>query len=168
MTVEERFEKLEKQNRKLRKLGLTSVAIALAGFIGGTALSGRAYTAAIERQDSITTKAIYLKDTSGRTRVALIGATGLVQVYDGGGRLRMQLNSNGDVRSYDANGKARAVMTNGPFALYDANGKARAVMTSSGYVTVHDSTGRPRVMMVASDNKIYYKNASGGQVAVTP
>jgi hypothetical protein len=88
MTIEERMEKVERQNRKLRKLSLASIALALAALIGGTALSVRAYTAAIE-PTSVTTQNLYIKDSSGRVRFYLAGNS--FRQYDASGNLRIYL-----------------------------------------------------------------------------
>ena len=160
MTNEERFEKmekesrelkekLEKQNRKLRRLSLASVALALAALIGGTALSVRAYTAAIE-PTAITTQVITLKDTSGRVRLILSGQNGAVSAFDVNGKLRVRLDSAGTVYTFAA------------------NGKQRVTLDSDGRVFIRDSNGVTRVSLIASVNRITSFNASGVIMAKIP
>lgn len=149
MTIEERFENLEKQNRGLRRLSLASIAIALAALVGGTALAVRASTAAIE-PISITTHAIAVKDGAGKKRLVLDGL-------------------NGSLGSYDANGKLRAfVNSNGIIFLQDENGKVRVHLSPGGDVNILDYNGVSRVFLTSSDNRIYFRNASNKVVAAYP
>jgi hypothetical protein len=157
MTIEERFEKIEKENQALKnqtrslKRWVAGIgALALAALIGGTALSVRAYTAAIDPL-SITTQAITIKDGNNRVRLVLNGDFGAVFGHDAGGKRRFLLDGN-----------------TGNITSYDGNGVARAGMSSGGFVRVYDVSGKTRVTLSAPDNKIYFNNSSGGRVAVHP
>lgn len=168
MTIEERFEKLEKQNRKLKKWMAGIGAIAVMALVGGTALSVRAYTAAIDPV-TITTQSIFLKDSAGRTRVALSGGSGVIHGFDVNGKSRVTVDANGYIYVTDTNGIIRArLFPDGTVGTFDGNGKVRAQMSSIGRVYVYDSNGIARVFLNASDNKIYFTNASGGTVAAHP
>jgi len=177
MTIEERFEKLEEevktlreQKGRLRRLSLASVALALAALIGGTALSVRAYTAAIE-PTSITTTSITLKDSSGRTRFALNGLYGTFNAFDVNGKLRAVLGSGGNIATFDANEKLRVRLFlggSGDAVFYDEKGKVRANINWGGNVGVSDSNGTRRVLLDAGTNKIYFWNSGGGLVAQYP
>jgi hypothetical protein len=151
MTIEERFEKLEKevktlreQKGRLRRLSLASIALALAAFVGGTVISVRAYTAVIEPLGVITQN-ILLKDSAGKVRVAL--------------------NSSGQLSLYDANGKVRVWLdaTGGVVAAQDANGTTRASLGSDGTIASRDSAGRTRAVL--SGNEVKTFDTSGNWLA---
>ena len=160
-------------------------AIAVMALVGGTALSVRAYTAVIEPQGVITQN-ILLKDGSGRVRVAL-NNTGQLSLYDANGKTRVWMDATGGLAQlYDANGALRTRILPGAVQAVDAYGKVRAsldgegalklynydgkmgAMTSSGGFYLLDSNGKSRIILIASDNKIYFYNASGGIVAAHP
>ncbi|MEK6710470.1 MAG: hypothetical protein AABZ64_07820 [Nitrospinota bacterium] len=139
MTIEERFERIEKENqalksqaRNLRKLAWGAVAIALAAFVGGTALSVRAWTAAIDPV-SITAQTIALKDSTNKVRLTLSGSGSVAYIQ-----------------------------------VLDANGKARAALTSNGIVMAMDSNGVGRVTLYGSDGKIIFRDAGNQVVATLP
>lgn len=198
MTIEERFgrlekeyqefkEKVEKRSGRQKRLSLASIALALAALIGGTALSVRAYMAAIE-PGFITTRQITLKDSSGRVRLVLDGEQGRVRAFDLNGKMRARLSpggvtthnanntgstflsADGYIAVADANGKERSQLTGpGELFLRDANGKVRAYISSAGWVNVYDGNEKKRVELTSagSNSAIYVRDGNGiGRVLV--
>ena len=99
MNIDERFEKLEKQIKTLKKM-LGGVA-ALAALVGGTVLGVHAANGSF---DTLTAKTIYVKDSSGRTRVQLVGSTGYFALYDSSGPARVVLRSDGYFKAMHTHG----------------------------------------------------------------
>ena len=188
MTIEERFEKIEKKNedlekqtqalkdqaRRLRRLAWGAVAIALAAFVGGTALSVRAYTGAIE-PTSITTTSITLKDSSNRPRLFLTGNSGTVSALDANGKWRASLDSSGIVTVGDENGVIRAIMSSsGKIYFRNASGQSVAEFGPSGItptittptittqkITLIDASGRTRLILDGASGSVAAIDGNG-------
>ena len=79
MNIDERFEKLEKQIKTLKKMLGGVAALALAALIGGTAMGVHA---ANGKFDTLTAKTIYVKDSSGKKRITLSGALGNIYLMN--------------------------------------------------------------------------------------
>jgi len=130
--IEERLEKLERQNRRMRLAGLGALLIA-----GAFVLMGQASR---PRTQTVRAKSFVLVDANGMTRARLhMSAVGLVlSFYDAEGvsRAGLSVMSDGPVLALnDANGKPRvwlSVSSEGPlFNLFDAKGESRAALSVS-------------------------------------
>jgi len=111
MNIDERFEKLEKQNetfagqiKTLKKILGGVAALALAALVGGTALGVHA---ANGKFDIITAKTLELKGASGKTRMKLEGANGQLRFYNSSGRNSIYLGSEGTITLSDSTGYNR-------------------------------------------------------------
>ena len=97
MNIDERFEKLEKQIKNLKKMLGGVATLALAALIGGTALGVHAANGSF---DTLTAKTLHLKDSSGKTRVSLYGSNGNLLLKDASGKTRVMLyGSSGSIRA---------------------------------------------------------------------
>ena len=108
MNIDERFEKIEKQNEKIEKQNETFAGqiknlkkmlggvatLALAALIGGTALGVHAANGSF---DTLTAKKLLLKDSSGKTRLELYGASGALLLKDSSGKTRVSLYGSGNL-----------------------------------------------------------------------
>jgi len=124
MNFDERVEDLEKDNKRLRRLVIAAISIALAALIGGTVVGVGAYTRHIN-PDSITTKNITLKDNNGIIRVMLIGSNGSLYLRDTNGKLRVALSgNNGSLYLKDSNRIFRVELSGilGTVKTYKPNG----------------------------------------------
>jgi hypothetical protein len=145
MNIDERFEKLEKQIKNLKKMLGGVATLALAALIGGTALGVHAANGSF---NTITAKTLFLKDYSGKTRVELNGSSGNLYLKDASGKTRVKLGSNGSLYLKDASGKQRVGLygLNGNLYLTDSSGKQRvALLGSSGNLNLKDASGKTRV-----------------------
>ena len=79
MNLEARVDKLEWDNKNLKKMLGGVAALALAALIGGTVLGVHA---ANGKFDTITAKTIYVKDSSGKKRIELHGALGNIYLMN--------------------------------------------------------------------------------------
>ena len=124
MNIDERFEKLEKQIKNLKKMLGGVATLALAALIGGTALGVHAANGSF---DTLTAKTLHLKDSSGKTRVSLYGSNGNLLLKDASGKDRVALSgSSGKLNLKDASGKDRV-------ALYGSTGNIRASTISAAH-----------------------------------
>lgn len=124
MTIEERFENLEKQNRRLRRWMAGVGALALAAIVAGTAGWVKAADGTFR---ILTANHINLMDGTNRVRVSLNGASGYVTVLDYNGKQRAQLNSGGFVMAMDSNGVPRAYLYGtGKVVFHNASGQVVA------------------------------------------
>ncbi len=142
MNIDERFEKLERDNKRLKRYVAVSISIALAALIGGTVLGVHAASGTF---DNITAKNIFLKDNSGKTRVALYGNSGVLRLKDSSGKARVDAGSNGNLYLRDSSGKNRVWLygSNGDLLLKDSSGKTRVRgYGSSGIVRTYKSNGQ--------------------------
>ncbi|MDP6278951.1 MAG: hypothetical protein QGI11_10660, partial [Nitrospinota bacterium] len=89
MNIDSRVQKLEKQIKNLKKMLGGVAALALAALIGGTVLGVHAASGTF---NNITAKNIFLKDNSGKLRVALKGSKGNLYLYDSSGKARVTLS----------------------------------------------------------------------------
>jgi len=79
MNLEARVDKLERDNKTLKKMLGGVAALALAALIGGTAMGVHA---ANGKFDTLTAKTIYVKDSSGKKRITLSGALGNIYLMN--------------------------------------------------------------------------------------
>ena len=87
MNIDERFEKLEKQIKTLKKMLGGVAALALAALVGGTVLGGHA---AHGNFDNIYAKNIFLIDDNGKIRVKLQGADGSLKLNNSSGKNKIK------------------------------------------------------------------------------
>ena len=92
MNLEARVDKLERDNKTLKKMLGGVAALALAALIGGTVLGVHAANGTF---GILTAKILELKDASGKTRMKLEGAKGQLRFYNSSGRGTMYLGSEG-------------------------------------------------------------------------
>ena len=88
MNLGERVEKLERDNKRLKRYVAASISIALSALIGGTVLGGHADH---ENFDNIYAKNIFLIDDNGKIRVKLQGADGSLKLYNSSGINKIKL-----------------------------------------------------------------------------
>ena len=136
MNIDERFEKLEKQIKNLKKMLGGVATLALAALIGGTALGVHAANGFF---DTLTAKTLLLKDSSGKTRVKLLGSSGNLILSDSSGKQRVALSgSSGKLDLKDASGKTRVM-------LYGSSGSIKAVTISAAHKhTAFSSSARKK------------------------
>lgn len=111
MTIEERFERLEKQNgelakqnRRLRKCMAGAVPLAPAASLAAAAGWVGAWTANIE-PSQITTQKILLKDATGRVLMLFDAAGSTLMVRNRNGRPRISMDAlRGKLNFYNAYG----------------------------------------------------------------
>lgn len=127
MTIEERFEKIEKQNRNMKKWLAGVAALALVAIVAGTAVWVRAADGTF---GTVNANYIYLRDASNRVRVSLSGSSAYVHVLDANGKTRALLSSGGYVTATDSNGVGRV-------ALNGSDGKVYFYNSSAGLVATH-------------------------------
>ena len=143
MNIDSRVQKLEKQIKNLKKMLGGVAALALAALIGGTVLGVHAANGTF---DNITAKNIFLKDNSGKLRVALKGSKGNLYLYDSSGKARVTLSGkNGILYLKDSSGKPRVGIygNNGILELRDSSWKTRVKLTgSNGIVKTWKSNGQ--------------------------
>ena len=143
MNIDERFEKLERDNKRLKRYVAVSISIALAALIGGTVLGVHA---ANGNFNIITAKNIYVKDSSGKTRVTLYGSSGIVELKDSSGKIRVKLYGNsGNLYLKDSSGKTRVMLEGriGYLYLKDPSGKRRVALDGKyGSVKTYKSNGQ--------------------------
>ena len=198
MTIEERFERLEKQNRVLKKWLAGVGALAVAGLVAGTAQFTIAYTAAIEPSKvttqlitatKIEAQQILVKDSTGNTRLLLNGADGSIYLGSASGKWRASISSCGQIAAYDTDGNPRVWIngTAGTIALThsggqnrvflnsvgtvvvsDANAKIRAALASDGSIRAYDSGGKERVRLDGNTGNVNLMSASGALVLSLP
>jgi hypothetical protein len=143
--IEERLEKLERQNRRMKLAGLGAVVIA-----GAFVLMGQAR---LVHPGTITATKFVLVDAQGRQRATL-------DMYKGSPILGL----------FDANGKLRAELAaapNGPWLqLNDASGNMRAGMdafSDSPELDLYDANEKPQAMLaVTSDGPGLQLNDASG------
>ena len=143
MNIDSRVQKLEKQIKNLKKMLGGVAALALAALIGGTVLGVHAASGTF---NNITAKNIFLKDNSGKLRVALKGSKGNLYLYDSSGKARVTLSGkNGILYLKDSSGKPRVGIygNNGILELRDSSWKTRVKLTgSNGIVKTWKSNGQ--------------------------
>lgn len=148
MTVEERFKKLEKQNRRLRKWMAGTASLALAAALTSTAGWVNAYTANIDPRE-ITSQRITLRDANGRVRIVLDGLNGVGQFYDTNNKMRINFQGTlGNGHFLDGNGVSRVVLAGsyGQAVFYDASAKQRVNLDgAAGWGLFKDSNGIARI-----------------------
>ena len=122
MNIDERFEKLERDNKRLKRYVAVSISIALAALIGGTVLGVHAASGTFH---ILTANTIYVKDNSGKKR-AKLDRKGILRLYDSSGKRRVALDgTNGRLRLYDLSGKYRVALEGikGNVKTYKSNGQ---------------------------------------------
>jgi DUF4097 and DUF4098 domain-containing protein YvlB len=143
MNIDERFEKLEKQIKNLKKMLGGVATLALAALIGGTALGVHAANGSF---DILRAKTLYLKDSSGKTRVQLLGSSGQLYLKDASGKNRVKLGSNAFLTLRDSSGKKRVALGSGGLYLKNARGKDRVTLKgATGDLILKDDSGKTRV-----------------------
>ena len=131
MNIDERFEKLEKQIKNLKKMLGGVATLALAALIGGTALGVHAANGTF---DTLTAKTLLLKDSSGKTRVTLLGSNGYLFLKDASGKNRVSLNgSSGTLYLRDPSNKTRVT-------LNGSDGKVTATSISAAHTHTHTAS----------------------------
>jgi hypothetical protein len=141
--IEERLEKLERQNRRMKLAGLGAVVIAGAFVLMGQASGpGSDWKTVSGGPPEVRAKSFVLVDANGETRARLYMSAPAkgpeLDLLDAKGNPRVELavTSNGPaLQLNDASGNPRAELgaaPNGPgLILYDANGKLRAELAAA-------------------------------------
>ena len=89
MNLEARVDKLERDNKTLKKMLGGVAALALAALIGGTVLGVHAANGTF---DTITARNLKLIDSRGKSRVFLSGSSGILHLYDSSGTPLVELH----------------------------------------------------------------------------
>jgi hypothetical protein len=161
--LETRLEKLERQNRRLKGLGLGFLLIVLSGLLLAQTSHKPAHaapaSAASATYDTLVVHRLELRDEAGKLRGLLVvknGGPGL-SLYDDAGRPRAALDVDGKSPGLflsDDAGMPRValgVTGEGPvLGLYDDAGKPRVDLQVTGEVPglfLDDAAGRPRVAL---------------------
>jgi hypothetical protein len=141
--IEERLEKLERQNRRMKLAGLGAVVIAGAFVLMGQASGPRT-------PPEVRAKSFVLMDANGETRARLYmsAKAPMLELFDANGKPRAGLGVTSDgpeLDLYDAKGNPRAEMdafSDGPgLDLADANGKVRAQLAVNSDGPILDLNG---------------------------
>jgi len=143
MNIDERFEKLEKQNeilagqiKNLKKMLGGVAALALATLIGGTVLGVHASEGNF---DTITAKTLKLKDSSGTKRVAHYGSSGGLVLY----------NSSGTIKRASLQGQYANLY------LFNSRGTTRVKTNGdTGRLYLNDYSGKTKIQLNGTDGKI--------------
>ena len=97
MNIDERFEKLEKQNetfagqiKTLKKMLGGVAALALAALIGGTALG--VHAARSKTFDTLTAKTLFLRNSNNKKTVQIMGSNGTLYLYNSSGTSKIILS----------------------------------------------------------------------------
>jgi hypothetical protein len=164
--IEERLEKLERQNRRMKLAGLGAMVIAGAFVLMGQASGPRT-------PPEVRAKSFVLVDANGETRARLyMSASGKgpeLDLLDAKGNERLTLDGPG-LTLYDVNGKLRAVLAAGSngtaLQLDDANGKVRAhlgVLSDEPGLDLNGADGKSSAWLLAlSDGPILDLNDASG------
>ena len=152
MTLEQRLERLERQNRWMKRIGMLGLAVAAA-----VLLSGQAKAKDLQH---LKVRSLTLIDAKGRNRVVLTDYG--LRVSDLNGKTRAMLVARGDGSSglhlYDKNGKNRATLgtlvDGSPrLLLYDKSGNARmslgALNDGLSRLALYDKNGKTRAALRA-------------------
>jgi hypothetical protein len=150
MTLDQRLEKVERENRWMRRIGMVAAAVAAAVFLIGQAKEK-------EPQD-LEVRSLKVKDRDGKARVTLgTDADGVphLRFADEHGKLRAMLGTLEEdllcLTLWDRDFKVRAALgmgTNGPphLRLADEDGVARVRLSTSrdgsAYLKFYDSKGK--------------------------
>ena len=144
MTIEQRLERLERQNRWMKRIGALGLAVAAAVLLSGQA-KGK------DLQD-LKARSLTLIDANGKNRVVLADSLTLIDPY---GRNRVVLADYG-LRVLDINGKTRATLFargdgSSSLDLYDRNGKMlmalRALRDGLPSLALWDKNGKQGVAL---------------------
>ena len=166
MNIDERFEKLERDNKRLKRYVAVSISIALAALIGGTVLGVHAAKPLSNKFNNLYANRIFLRDKAGNIRVSIHGQTGNLNVFDKNKKVRVNLNGNQAIVSVrDSAGKPRVVIrgNDGVLFLRGSNNKMRAALYSKNAAFyLHDTSGKVRVRAVGSTGRVVTFKAGGG------
>ena len=115
-----RVERLEQQNRRLKRAGLAAAALLVAVPLGGAKLPRQV-------PEVVTAREIRVLDEAGTVRVFVI--TDGLSVFTPDGKLRTMLTTGGLVVR-DADGTIRALLAPSGLGFRDADGKLRTITPS--------------------------------------
>jgi hypothetical protein len=149
--IEERLEKLERQNRRMKLAGLGAMVIAGAFVLMGQASGPRT-------PPEVRAKSFVLVDANGETRARLYMSASAkgpeLDLLDAKGNPRVVLGASGTsggLDLLDAKGNERLTLDGPPIGpalvLSDANGNTRAEMdafSDSPELDLYDASGKPR------------------------
>jgi hypothetical protein len=159
--LEARLEKLERQNRRLKSLGLVFLLIVLSGLLLAQTSRKPAHaapaSAASVTYDTLVVHRLELRDEAGKLRGLLVVKNGVpsLRLYDAAGKPRAWLTVDGEgapgLWFYDAAGMSRAVLGVTSvvpyFALLDDAGKG-GVFINQDSLSVTDAQGFESVVGV--------------------
>jgi hypothetical protein len=150
-SIEERLERLEKQNRWLKVLLLAVIVLAGGGVMLSVVSGVRAQAPQWRR--TVEAEKFVLRDSNGKTRATL----------------RVVLPDGPRLDLYDANGKPRVVLATPPSAgllLTDASGMPLTVRVGSTGegpgLFLFDANGNPRATLLDSDGPSLILQDAGG------
>jgi hypothetical protein len=136
MDLEQRVEKLERENRRLKLAGGAVVAVLLAVGLVGAVMPQ-------EIPEVIEARQFRVIDANGTERVLMI-AEG-IGYYDENGKERSQMHAEG-IAYYDENGENRGRMTAEGIGYFDENGQNRSQMHAGG-ISYFDENGNGRAQL---------------------
>ena len=154
MDIEQRVERLERENRRLKLAGAAVVAVLLA-----VALVG-----AVMPQEIIEARGFRVTDENGELRAEM--GTDRISYYDENGNTRATMTDAG-IAYYDAGRPETPVgdrIVRGVI-IYDEAGKPRAVLAPDR-IAYYDENGKTRISMGADG--IFYIDAEGNVIWQAP
>ena len=145
MTTEQRLERLERENRWMRRIGAVAVAVAAAVFLIGQGKDK-------DLQDLVV-RSVLVKDKHGALR-AILDKDGLI-IHDEVGLVPLvMLHGNGGLGIYDRNGRQTLAVgvgrgVAGVFLLGDKNGRASLQTAADGSPALRllDKDGHNRAVL---------------------
>ena len=154
MSVEERLEQLERQNKWMRRLGAMGVALVVAVFLMGQGKK--------EELPDLAVRSLVVKDKAGNPRISFgtfpDGKPHLaVRDTDGKIRLTITLRNDSPLLLFSGkDGTQRVLLTTEPggtssLEFIDPRAKTRAALSSVGLV-LNDKGGNPRAALVTQDD----------------
>lgn len=136
--LSDRLERLESENRRMKRAGFFVIAAALA-----VALVGAAKPEKIP--EVVDARMFRVIDDNGQVRAGM--AAKAISYYDENGQGRAYLSANA-IGYTDANGKERAAMDANGVWYYDQTGRTRATMNAAGFAYA-DEKGTTRANLGA-------------------
>jgi len=174
MTLEQRLEKLERENRWMRRIGVVAAAVAAAVFLIGQGKD--------REPPDLVVRSLRVQDEKGKVRASLrMTADGaILGFYDDDGKMRIMLGAKGDRHSLkfiDTAGESRATFgTTAGFPalkLAEGSGTTRVLLSATpGFrgLYLRDKDDMPRAVLEMVDGSPTFKfgDAKGNVIWQAP
>ena len=155
MDLEQRIERLERENRRLKLAGGAVVAV-----LFGAACVGAVIPRQI--QDVIEAREFYEDDEDDNVRAAM--SADAIRYLDENGTVRVGLSEVG-IGYWDENGAIRATIHNGAIDYRHENGSLAATMNSGGIGYLNDNGAV--IAGISTEGFVFY-DAEGNQIWQAP